>query len=111
MIKKIVRYRVKPQEVDAVRTAITEFVNAVKENEPETVYGSLQAEDGVSFVHAMAFADESAERQHRAAAYTNQFFEILYPRCEEAPEFITVNVLSSTKKGAGFLGEGRSDKR
>ncbi len=106
MIKKLVRFRVEPGEIETVKKAIAEFVAAVRTNEPDTIYGSLQAEDGVSFVHAMAFANESAEQRHSGADYTKRFVEVLYPRCEQPPEFTTVTVFASSKKGAGFLGKG-----
>ena len=107
MIKKIVQYRVKPEKIDNVKAAISEFVDAVKSNEPDTIYGSLVAGDGVTFMHAMAFPDAAAEKLHREAPYTKQFVEVLYSSCEQDPEFVDVMVLRSTKKGGGFLGEGK----
>ncbi len=106
MIKKIVRYRVKPDKVADVNAAIIEFVDAVRSNEPDTIYGSLVASDGLTFLHAMAFPNDGAERLHREASYTQRFVEALYPNCEHEPEFVDVTVVRSTKKGGGFLGEG-----
>ena len=104
MIKKMVRYRVKADEVEAVRKAIGEFVDAMAEHEPNTIYGSLQADDGVSFVHAMAFPDAEAEEFHGTAEHTKRFVEVLYPKCDQEPQFTTFKVIGSTKRGGGFLG-------
>ncbi len=104
MIKKMVRYRVTANEVEAVRDAIAEFVDAIAEHKPNTIYGSLMADDGVSFVHAMAFPDAEAEEAHRTAAYTKRFVEVLYPKCDQEPQFTTVQVVGTTKRGGGFLG-------
>ena len=104
MIKKMVRYRVKTEEVEAVRAAIGEFVDAIAEHEPNTIYGSLLADDGVSFVHAMAFPDAEAEERHRQAEHTKRFVEALYPKCDREPQFTTFQVIGSTKRGGGFLG-------
>ena len=73
MIKKMVRYRVKADEVVAVRKAIGEFVDAIAQHEPNAIYGSLLADDGVSFVHAMAFPDAEAEERHRKAEPLGHF--------------------------------------
>ena len=104
MIKKMVRYRVKADEVGAVRAAIEEFVDAIAEHEPNTIYGSLLADDGVSFVHAMAFPDAKAEERHRTAEHTERFVELLYPKCDQEPQFNTFQVIGTTKRGGGFLG-------
>ncbi len=107
MIRKIVQYRVKPDAVEVVRTAITNFVKAIVANEPDTIYGSLVAEDGLTFFHAMAFPDEVAERRHRNAEHTKRFVDVLQTNCEEAPKLTGVSVFQSTKKGSGFLGTGK----
>jgi quinol monooxygenase YgiN len=106
VIRLLVRYRVHPEAAGKVREAIATFVDAVRANEPDTIYGALAAEDGVSFVHAMAFPDEGAEERHRAAPYTRAFVDALYPACEARPEFTRLEVVRSTRKGGGFLGGG-----
>ena len=101
MIKIMVRYRVKSDEVETVREAIGEFVDAIAEHEPNTIYGSLLADDGVSFVHAMAFPDAEAEESHRTADHTKRFVEVLYPRCDQEPQVTTLPVGGSTRRGGG----------
>lgn len=87
MIHKMVRFTVRPDEIEAAEQVIKEFVQAVAANEPETVYRAYRRGDSRAFVHFMAFPDKGAEEQHRGAAYTRSFVEELYPRCEKEPEF------------------------
>ncbi len=106
MVRLLVEYRAKPEAVGEVKRAITEFVDAIRSNEPDTIYGSFVAADGRSFIHAMAFPTEQAEKGHRSAGHTQRFVERLYPLCEEEPQFIQLTLVRSTKKGGGFLGMG-----
>lgn len=105
MIKKLAHYRIRPETAADVRAAIDEFVAAVQREEPDTIYAALVAPDGVSFVHAMAFPDAAAESRHRQAPHTRRFTDVLYPRCEQPPEFTEVAVIATTRmKPGGFLG-------
>lgn len=87
MIHKIARYTVKHDQVDAAEEAVREFVRAVSENEPDTVYRAFRQVGTRAFLHVMAFPDERAEERHRTAPYTRSFVERLYPRCEAEPAF------------------------
>ncbi len=106
MVRKIVRYRVKSDAVQMLQEAIREFVDAVAQHEPDTIYGALVADDRSTFIHCMAFPTQGAEERHRRADYTKRFVEELSPLCEEEPVFSTFHVVRSTKKGTGFLGMG-----
>lgn len=106
MIRQLAQYRVKPDAVEHVKRAVTEFVDAIRANEPNTIYGAFVAADGRSFFHAMAFPDERAQQAHGSAAHTQRLVENLYPACEEEPHFIQLTLVRSTKKGGGFLGGG-----
>jgi uncharacterized iron-regulated membrane protein len=96
MIRRIARYVVKESEIDNVRSAIEEFIAAIKEYEPETVCHAYQAVDDLSFVHVMAFPDAEAERSHSIAPYTGTFLTDLYPRCDETPVFTDLVLVSTT---------------
>jgi quinol monooxygenase YgiN len=106
MIRLLVQYRVKADAVDQVQQVVTQFVDDIRANEPNTIYGAFVAADGRSFFHAMAFPDEQAAKRHRSAAHTRRFVELLYSNCEEEPHFIQLELVRSTKKGGGFLGMG-----
>jgi quinol monooxygenase YgiN len=97
VIRKVVRYKVKEAELEPVEQAITEFVDAIAQNEPHTVYEAYQSDDGVSFIHFMSFPDQEAEQKHQTAAYTMKFVQVLYPRCEEAPVFTDLKLVRSSR--------------
>ncbi len=97
MISKIVRYKVRPEEVGNVLSAIREFLMAIANCEPETKYDALQLIDEVSFIHTMRFPNPLADEQHQKAQYTLKFVDTLYPRCEDAPEFTEVKEYLSSK--------------
>ncbi len=97
MIRKIATYTVKRDQVDAVRVAVTEFVNAIARHEPASNYSAYQTDDGVSFVHIMAFTDEADEQAHRTAPHTEAFVAALYPHCEEPPVFTDLKMVASTE--------------
>ena len=97
MVSKLVRYNVRSDEVEAVIAAIKEFLLAIANSEPETRYNVLQLVDEVSFIHTMRFPSPLADEQHQKAQYTLKFVNALYPRCQEAPEFIEVKEYFSSK--------------
>lgn len=76
-----------------VLAAIREFVAAVQSEEPETEYRAFQLGDSRDFLHIMAFTDEDAQKRHQTAGYTREFVEVLYPNCDEEPEFTPVTVV------------------
>lgn len=97
MFRKIVRYKVKAEEVETVLAAIKDFLLAIANSEPETRYEALQLVDEVSFIHTMHFSSQLADEQHQKAQYTLKFVDTLYPRCEESPVFTEVKEYLSTK--------------
>ena len=96
MLRKIVRYRVHRDKLEKVKEDVSEFVKAVSENEPQTVYEAYQADDTVSFFHMMSFPDADAERSHRIASYTMRFVAALYPNCDEPPAFADLRLIRSS---------------
>jgi quinol monooxygenase YgiN len=98
MIVKLVRYRVRAEEVEAVEAAVQEFVAAIAEHEPETTYSTYRAGSSPSYVHFMTFPDAEREHRHRDAPYTKAFTEVLYPRCDAGPTFTDLSHLAETQK-------------
>ena len=96
MISKYVTYKVKLEEVDMVLAAVKTFVAAIADNEPETKYTAYQAADRVNFMHTMQFMSGEAEEKHRSAHYTLTFVDVVYPRCEIAPEFTDITEIANT---------------
>jgi quinol monooxygenase YgiN len=88
MIAKMVRFTVRPEEVETCRAAIERFVVAVGEKERGTLlYTSYSLPDGVSFIHWMEFTDAEAESFHQRTEHVKEFVRVLYPRCVTPPEF------------------------
>ena|SRR3989344_7931785 len=99
MINIIAQYKVRNDKLEVVKSAINEFVNSIKKNEPDTlVYESFQMPDKISFIHFMSFRDKDAEEKHRNTAHVKKFVELLYPNCDKEPEFTKLDLISSTRK-------------
>ena len=89
-------YQVKPDKVDAVRAAVTEFIDAVRETEPGALfYESYQGKGDLSFFHLMTFEDNVAEELHRQTPHMQTFVKKLYPNCEEEPGFVELELVGS----------------
>ena len=89
-------YQVKIDKIDEVRLAVSEFVDAVKENEPGTLfYESYQGKGDLSFFHLMTFEDGVAEELHRQTPHMATFVQKLYPNCEDEPAFVELELVGS----------------
>jgi quinol monooxygenase YgiN len=89
-------YRVKPENLDEIKEAVSEFVTAVKENEPEALfYESYRGIGDVSFFHVMTFEDAAAEEKHRSTPHMSTFVEKMYPCCEDEPGFVELELVKS----------------
>ncbi len=89
-------YRVKEEKLDQVREAVAEFVDAVKTNEPATLfYEAYQGVGDISFFHVMTFENEEAEEAHRITPHMAAFVQKLYPDCEEEPGFVELELVRS----------------
>ncbi len=93
MIRKVAEYTVRDGEVETVLAAIREFVQAVAQSEPSTVYEAYQRQGQPAFIHVMTFVDAAAEERHQAAPYTRRFVEILHPRCTAQPAFTELTAI------------------
>lgn len=90
MVTKIAEYLVKPDKLETVLPAIKTFVEAVQREEPNTHYKAYQRGRTFAFVHLMEFPDGVAEEAHKSAPYTMRFVEVVYPCCEQEPQFIDI---------------------
>lgn len=93
MVRLIAEYRIKENSLDEVREAIRQFVSAVKQEESNTEYNAYQLGDTYEFIHLMTFPDETAQKEHQNASYTEVFAETLYPHCVEEPKFTTLTII------------------
>jgi quinol monooxygenase YgiN len=90
---------VRDDALEACKNAIREFVNYVRENEPDTLlYISLQEKENPNhFLHYFIFRDEQARDLHASSEAVNHFTSILYPNLVAPVEFTEHNVFASTK--------------
>lgn len=89
-------YRIKEDKVDEVKEAVSDFVDAVKRNEPATLfYEAYHGQGDVSFFHIMTFEDDEAEEAHRTTPHMAVFVQKLYPHCEEEPGFVELELVRS----------------
>lgn len=79
--------------------AIREFVEYVRDNEPDTLlYTSLQEKEQPNhFLHYFIFRDEAARDLHANSAAVNRFTSILDPNLVATVEFTEYNIFASTK--------------
>ena len=98
-ITKIVRYKAKKKKLPKLRTALAEFVENIKENEPgTTLYEVFQEKnDPTVFVHLMIFKDKQAEKTHAKNNYVQKWIKILHSICKEDPEFSDLKLVKSIK--------------
>ena len=95
-IHMLALYRVRKEKVREVREAVAEFVAAVRENEPGTLfYEAYQGRGDVSFFHIMTFEDGESEEAHRQTPHMEIFAGKLYPHCEEEPGFVDLDLIGS----------------
>ena len=76
-----VQYKVKKKKLTKAKDALSEYVDAVKKNEPGTVeYKVFQDNDDSSiFVHLMSFVDKNAKRTHEKTEHLKKLKKILVP--------------------------------
>lgn len=94
------RFTVKPESIAKCQAVISEFIDYVTRNEPQTrSYISLQeAENEANFLHVFIFEDEEAEEHHANSEAVKKFTGSLYPECIAPVEFTTYRLVASTEE-------------
>jgi quinol monooxygenase YgiN len=90
-IYQTAQYQVRREAVDRVKSAITEFVRYVTENEPGTrLYAAWQElDDPTKFVHLFIFEDETAHQTHGGSAAVAEFEAVYRPEQTAGPVVLT----------------------
>lgn len=80
-ITVLVQYKIKKKKLAKATTAITEYVEAVKKDEPGTTnYQVFQdADDRSMFIHMMSFVNKDAKKAHEKSPHLKQLKKILVP--------------------------------
>ncbi len=93
----LVNYEVKPEHVETIKRAISEFIAGIQASEPNTFYEAFQqVAKPTAFTHFMIFNDIDAKTQHQDAPHTKKFVDILYPACTLEPVFTDLAAVAST---------------
>lgn len=97
-IYQTARFRIKPEARPKCEQAIREFIDYIKEHEPETrLYMSLQqAEDPTVFLHFFIFQNDEARDRHAGSDGVRRFTALLYPELQEPVEFTEFTLLAAT---------------
>ena len=84
-------YRIRPEGIARVKTAIAEFVEHVRANEPGSrLYQAWQRQDDpTTFVHLFIFEDEAAQQRHGESAEVARFEAIYTPELLDGPVVFT----------------------
>ena len=96
-IRQLAHYEIRPEALEKIKTAILEFVDYVRANEPGTVrYDVWQdQEHPTRFVHIFIFRDQEAHNRHSASAQVKKFADVLYPECLAPVDFIDYQQIAS----------------
>jgi quinol monooxygenase YgiN len=94
-----VQYKIKKKKLAKAKDALSEYVDAVKKNEPGTIeYKVFQdAEDNSSFIHIMSFADKNAKKTHEKTEHLKKLKKILVPMSKGKAEYITLTEVKFVK--------------
>ncbi|SHO48023.1 hypothetical protein NSIN_80061 [Nitrosotalea sinensis] len=95
----LVKYKIKKKKLDKAKTAISEYVDAVKKHEPRTAeYKVFQYEDDSTvFVHMMSFMDKDAKKTHEKSEHLKKLKKILVPISKGKAEYTNMVELKPIK--------------
>ena len=93
------RFKVRTEARMKCEQAIREFVEYVRQNEPQTqLYTSVQESgDAASFLHFFVFDDEGAREVHSNSSAVDRFTAVLYPECLTPVEFTEYALVATTR--------------
>jgi quinol monooxygenase YgiN len=98
------RFSVRPESTEKCLQAIREFVEYVKQNEPDTHFYTSMRETAnpTNFLHVFSFKDEAAREKHRTSEGVKWFTSILYPElASDGVEFTEYEVVATTRRASG----------
>ena len=92
------QWRCKPGSQEKVLAALKDFVDQVKQNEPDTrIYTALQqANDETGFLTFFVFENEAARERHQSTDWVKRFTEIIYPENLGEITFTKYRLVAST---------------
>jgi hypothetical protein len=91
----MVRYRVKPDQVEANEALVRDVYEELARVRPDGFrYGTFKLEDGVSFVH-LATQQDGTQNPLAAVAAFQRFQENIGDRCDEPPVVLQLEEVGS----------------
>jgi quinol monooxygenase YgiN len=95
----LVQYKVKKKKLAKVKVALSEYMEAVKKNEPGTTkYKVFQdGKDSTSFIHLMSFVDKDAKKTHEKTKHLKQLKKVLIPISKGKAVYTTLTEVMPTK--------------
>ncbi len=105
----LVQYKIKKKKLAKAISAISEYMEKVKTNEPGTTeYKVFQdGDDDTLFVHIMSFVDKAAKKTHEKSEHLKKLKKILIPISKgkavytsmiQVQHFVTTEKSEETKK-------------
>ena len=94
-----VQYKLKKKKLAKAKDALSEYVDAVKKNEPGTIeYTVFQdGDDSASFVHIMSFVDKNAKKTHEKTEHLKKLKKILVPMSKGKAVYTTLAEIKFVK--------------
>lgn len=98
-ITVIVQYKIKKKKLAKAKEALSDYVDAVKKNEPGTIeYKVFQDNDDSSvFVHLMSFVDKNAKKAHEKTEHLKKLKKVLVPMSKGKDVYITLEEVKFIK--------------
>lgn len=95
----IVQYKVKKKKLAKVKDALSEYIEAVKKNEPGTTHYKVfqDGKDSTSFIHLMTFVDKNAKKLHEKTDHLKRLKKILVPISKGKAVYTTLIEMIPTK--------------
>jgi len=94
-----VQYKLKKKKLAKAKDALSEYVDAVKKNEPGTIeYKVFQdADDSSYLVHLMSFVDKNAKKAHEKTEHLRKLKKILVPMSKGKAVYTTMTEIKFVK--------------
>jgi len=92
-MKRLVRYKVKPDQVEANETLVRAVYAELARTAPDGLrYGTFKLDDGVTFIH---LAEHGPENPLRHVEAFQRFQEGIRERCDEPPVVTELHEIGS----------------
>ena len=94
-----VQYKIKKKKLAKAKEALSDYIVAVKKNEPGTIeYKVFQDDDDNSvFVHLMSFVDKNTKKTHEKTEHLKKLKKVLVPISKGKTVYTTLTYVKFIK--------------